>query len=176
MIAKHDITRKNVHTPGDRALCPLHPSECWLHPLSPPIPAAVSSSDLMKRNERGWKQLEVLSCVFTVSVWSRGLQSLMETRYQDDGDSNASQERERPWPQVGDPFLSPLSSHVIVTCWILQGAPLGLVSSSHLLLMAGAASRAACATAGYPSPLSLPGLAAVLDWTGTLLTAHLSHY
>ena len=124
--------------------------------------------------------MEVLSCVFTVSVWSRGLQSLMETRYQDDGDSNASQERERPWPQVGDPFLSPLSSHVIVTCWILQGAPLGLVSSSHLLLMAGAASRAACATAGYPSPLSLPGLAAVLDWDSaqasplSLLTAMLS--
>ena len=103
---------------------------CRAHPLSLSTHYRCHAPRSDREKNRAWVKTigSFISCLRGPCVVS-GLQSLMATWYQDDGDSNARREA-RPaaqWSQVGDPFLS-LSSHLIVTCWILSSSLHGLVS------------------------------------------------
>ena len=86
----------------------------------------------------------------------------MATRYQDGGDSNASQERGRPSgqqpgdPQVGDPFLSPLESSYRDLLDPPPSPGLAWSRSSHPLLMAG--QTGAAASSLYRPVTPLPSL------------------
>ena len=107
-----------------------------------------------------------------------GLQSLMATRYQDGGDSNASQERGRPSgqqpgdPQVGDPFLSPLESSYRDLLDPPPSPGLAWSRSSHPLLMAGQTGAAASSLCQLPlSPLWSGLAAAALSGPGSVLTS-----
>ena len=86
---------------------------CRAHPLSLSTHSRCHAPRSDREKNRAWVKTigSFISCLRGPCVVS-GLQSLMATWYQDDGDSNARREA-RPaaqWSQVGDPFLSPLQS------------------------------------------------------------------
>ena len=113
-----------------------------------------------ERIERGWKQLEVLSRVFTVPVWSPGSSHWWRPDIR--MAEIATLARREAGHQGSSPVIprlvtlsSPLSSHLIVTCWILRPAPawLGLAPLIHFWWPdRPGPPPAACAS--YPSPLS----------------------
>ena len=131
------------------------------HPLSTHSRCHELRSDGGKN--RAWVKTigSFISCLHRPCVVP-GLQSLMATRYQDGGDSNASQERGRPSgqqpgdPQVGDPFLSPLESSYRDLLDPPPSPGLAWSRSSHPLLMAG--QTGAAASSLYRPVTPLPSL------------------